>query len=178
MQASRESVPLEGPAIAFVGVKVRVAFPCSSLLASCLLPPVSPPPSRSPFPPPATGSPSPIQHEQPLTRGELSSTAWLTADFYNPHQFVFQLKLEFVAGDTGRAGIIIIFGLYPQVRARLRLPASALALNSWLLPREGALLKPMCSGDVVRPEEVTALRLTRLAGPDSDTLWPPPLPPV
>lgn len=112
--------------------------------------------------------------EQRLASGAFSADAWLTADFYNPHRVILQLKLAFVAGDSGRVGEII-FGLYPQVRARLRVPANALALNAWLLPREGALLKPMCGGDVVRPEEITVLRLSLLAGPDGGSaLWQTP----
>jgi len=109
--------------------------------------------------------------EHPVAPGVFDASSWLSADFYNPHAVILQLKLSFVASAAGRTGEVI-FGLYPQVRARLRIPASALAQNAWLLPREGALLKPMCGADIVRPEEVDSLRLTVLAGPDGERgLW-------
>ncbi len=107
--------------------------------------------------------------------GAFTPSDWLTADFYNPHPVLLQLKLSFLpSADSARVGEII-FGLYPRVRARLRIPASALAQGAWLLPREGALLKPMCGGDVIRPEELTLLRLGLLAGPgDDSSLWATP----
>ncbi len=95
---------------------------------------------------------------------------WLTADFFNPHPTLLQIKLEFLPADEKRAGEII-FGLYPQVKARLRIPGSALRMNAWLLPREGALLKPMCGGDLVPADEVTTVRVTLLAGPEEAAGW-------
>ncbi|PTX99500.1 hypothetical protein DB346_16825 [Verrucomicrobia bacterium LW23] len=106
----------------------------------------------------------------PLTPGEFREGTWLTADFYNPHPVLLQIKLQFLPAEGNRRGEII-FGLYPQVRARLRIPGTALALNAWLLPREGALLKPMCGGDIVRPDEVATLRVTLLAGPEVNAGW-------
>jgi hypothetical protein len=112
--------------------------------------------------------------ETPLThlldQGNFTESSWLTADFYNPHSVILQIKLQFLPVDEKRVGEII-FGLYPQVRARLRIPGTALAMNAWLLPREGALLKPMCGGDIVRAEEVHTLRITLIAGPESTAGW-------
>jgi hypothetical protein len=134
----------------------------------------TPLPPALPFSAPGAWLSLATPHEQTIAAGEFTESSWLTADFFNPHPVILQLKLQFVAGASGRAGEII-FGLYPRVRARLRIPATALALNSWLLPREGALLKPMCGGDRVLPTEVTTLSLVRLAGPEHDPLhWQTP----
>lgn len=102
--------------------------------------------------------------------GTFRDESWLTADFYNPHPVILQIKLQFLPADEKRTGEII-FGLYPQVRARLRIPGTALAMNEWLLPREGALLKPMCGGDIVRPEEVETVRIILIAGPEEGADW-------
>jgi hypothetical protein len=114
-------------------------------------------------------------HDTPLDDATaLTAASWLFADFYNPHPVILQVRLSFLAESSGRAAEVI-FGLYPRVHARLRVPATALAQNAWLLPREGALLKPMCGGDVVRPEDVSRLRLEILAGPAGETrFWATP----
>lgn len=103
----------------------------------------------------------------PLADGD-----WITADFYNPHDVLLQLRLELPSAENDERFFELIFGLYPRVRARLRMPVSATKLNYWLLPREGALLKPMCGGDLVDADEVTTLRLRALAGPEEGlTIW-------
>lgn len=109
-----------------------------------------------------------VARETEIERGALDS--WLSADFFHPGETIHQWKLEFFAADSD-APAEIIFAVYPGVRARLRIPTSALLMNSWLLSREGALLKPMCGGRVVPPDEVVRIRQTLVAGPDGPVAW-------
>ena len=112
---------------------------------------------------------------QPVAAGAFAPGGWLRFDAFNDSDLVLQLRLQMrederkpepAAGgsadgnyDTGGldGGFTYTFSLLPRCQARVRLPMGALSLNRWMLAREGALLKPMCGGEAVRPEEVRGL---------------------
>ncbi len=99
--------------------------------------------------------------------GQLAGATHLSADLLldGVHQAVFQLTLQ--EGPDGRQ-FHLHFGLLNQCQARLRLDLSALDQNRWMLPREGALLKPICAGDRVDLAAVDRMRLALLRkGPES-----------
>jgi hypothetical protein len=90
--------------------------------------------------------------------GELAGAAYLTTDLLldGIHLAVFALRLQ--EGETGPA-FELGFGLLNQCAARLLLPLGAVDQNRWLLPREGAWLKPRCAGERVDLARVDRLLL-------------------
>jgi hypothetical protein len=90
--------------------------------------------------------------------GALLASAYLTADLLldGIHLGVFSLALQ--EGESGPA-FELCFGLLNQCAARLRLPLGAVDQNRWLLPREGAWLKPRCAGERVDLARVDRLLL-------------------
>jgi hypothetical protein len=90
--------------------------------------------------------------------GLLKRTDWLTLDLITCDEDAFRLRLRLHARD-GKRAFSLGFALLPNAQARLRLPMAALGLDRWMLPREGALLKPLCGGEAVEPGEVAAASL-------------------
>jgi len=83
---------------------------------------------------------------------------WLTADFFVEGDSIVQFILA-LAGEPDGPGFHMTFGVYPRIQSRFRLHLEHLKLNTWMLPREGAYLKPICGGELIAPEDVRHLRL-------------------
>lgn len=80
--------------------------------------------------------------------GTLAGAQYLTADMLldGNHLIVFTLTLQ--EGEKGRTFNFRFAGLN-QCSLRLRMPFSLVDQNRWGIEREGAFLKPRCSGDRV-----------------------------
>jgi hypothetical protein len=108
-----------------------------------------------------------------VTPGVFTSTSWLTLDALNPSgsDLVFVLRL-FESSDDGRERPCVCrFTLLPQVQARFRFPLAATDQGRWLLPREGALLKPTLSGARVDPAAVDRVTATVLYKRTGTVTW-------
>jgi hypothetical protein len=90
--------------------------------------------------------------------GTLAAYNYLSADFLLDGNLlaVFVLHLQ-EAGDGSVCAFS--FGLLNQCQARLRMPLEAVNQNTWMYPREGALLKPLVWGQRVDLSKVDRLRL-------------------
>ncbi|TVR49646.1 MAG: hypothetical protein EA425_11720 [Puniceicoccaceae bacterium] len=95
---------------------------------------------------------------------------WLSIDFLLDGTEAVKLVLELKEGEEGPA-FRVTFGLLNQCQARLRLPLSATDQNRWMLPREAALLKPLCGGAKVNLDRVDRLRLAVEAKGDAPVRW-------
>lgn len=109
-----------------------------------------------------------------LSEVSLSTEKCLYSDVLVDGDTTVMFDVELRTGDTGLLGQVfdrvggtdsgdefeLIYQVLPKCQARVRLPLSLLELNSWLLDREGAFLKPLVGGDRVDPADVTELRLT------------------
>ncbi len=91
-------------------------------------------------------------------KGKLTEIDYLSADFLvdGDHLVVFMMYLQ--EGENGPAFRLKYKGLN-QASARIRLPMEFTNLNRWRLDREGAWLKPSCSGDRVDLGEVDRIRI-------------------
>ena len=90
--------------------------------------------------------------------GALAEGAYLTADLLldGNRLVVFVLRLQ--EGEDG-AAFHLSFAALDQCQARLRMPLEAVNQNRWQYPREGALLKPLCSGARVDLRKVDRLAI-------------------
>lgn len=90
--------------------------------------------------------------------GELAAAKYLTADMLldGNHMIVFMLALH-EAGDT-RTFNFRFSGLN-QCSLRVRFPLDLVDQNRWGIEREGAFLKPRCSGDRVDLSKVDRMTL-------------------
>ena len=98
--------------------------------------------------------------------GTLADAACLTADWLLDG---IQLAVFAVELQEGEDGLLfrMSFGLLNQCAARMRVPLEAVDQNRWRYPREGAWLKPLCSGDRVDLAQVDRMRLVLVRkGPD------------
>jgi hypothetical protein len=102
--------------------------------------------------------------------GELLNANFLTADFLldGNHLAVFIITLQ--EGEGGPA-FGFSFGLLNQCQARLRMPLEAIHQNRWRYEREGALLKPCCSGERVDLAKVDRLTFTVLRKSPAEVRW-------
>ncbi len=91
--------------------------------------------------------------------GELASFRFLTADFLLAGDQLAVLLIRLQEGEDGPA-LGFSFGLLNQCQARLRMPLEAVQQNTWMYPREGALLKPLVWGQRVDLARVDRLRLS------------------
>jgi hypothetical protein len=93
--------------------------------------------------------------------GDLAKANYLTADFLldGNHLAVFIVTLQ--EGEQGPA-FGFSFGILNQCQARLRMPLEATRQNRWRYEREGALLKPCCSGERVDLAKVDRITFTIL----------------
>jgi hypothetical protein len=94
--------------------------------------------------------------------GALAQYQFLSADFLLDGDHLVVLILELQEGDFG-ATFGFSFGLLNQCSARMRMPLDAVHQNRWRYPREGAFLKPRCTGERVDLQKVDriALRIER-----------------
>jgi len=94
--------------------------------------------------------------------GSLRGSKWLSADLLveGTHLVVFEVSLREGADGPRFA---MIFSALNQCSARMRIRLSAVDQNRWRFEREGAWLKPMCSGDRVDLSKVDrmAIRVIR-----------------
>ncbi len=96
-----------------------------------------------------------------LAAGALEGAACLTADMLLEGTEVAVFELKLYADEAGQTEpFIYMFSLLPGCEARMVLPLSALDQNQWLLPRRGAMLKPMCNGARLDPLQVRRITLT------------------
>ncbi len=88
--------------------------------------------------------------------GTLAGARYLVADMLldGNHLIVFTITLQ--EGEKGRA-FHFRFGGLNQCSLRLRMPLSLVDQNRWGIEREGAFLKPRCSGDRVDLAKVDRL---------------------
>ena len=106
-----------------------------------------------------------------VVQGSLRKSHWLACDMLSQSDdlIVFRLQLR-EAGDNG--GMCRVeFRALPHAQARLRIPLTVTDQNQWLLAREGALLKPVCGGDVIDPANVVCIQLIAVRKADGPVSW-------
>lgn len=93
--------------------------------------------------------------------GSLKDELYITADMLagGNHMIKFQIILK--EGDDGPE-FRFQYGVLNQCSLRVRLPLSLVDQNSWGIDREGAFLKPRCSGARVDLGKVDRMRLVIL----------------
>ena len=93
-----------------------------------------------------------------LDPGTLRGKNWLTADMLldGENLAVFRLNIK----EKGREeGFGLVFGLINMCCARIRLPLTIMDQGRWRLEREGAWLKPICTGERVDAAAADAVSL-------------------
>lgn len=105
-----------------------------------------------------------------LPEGALEKAKYLTFDALldGTHLAVFQMTLR--EGEDGPA-FHLRFGALNQCSFRVRFPISALDLNLWRLEREGAWLKPICSGQRIEPAKVDRIIISILHKSHKPVRW-------
>jgi len=94
-----------------------------------------------------------------LPKGALAQAKYVAADMLldGNHMIVFMLDLH--EAEEGRTFRFRFAGLN-QCSLRVRLPLTLVDQNRWGIDREGAFLKPRCSGDRVDLEKIDRMTLT------------------
>lgn len=102
--------------------------------------------------------------------GALAGSAYLSADLLvdGSRLAVFLLSLQ--EGEDGPT-FGLIFSALNQCSARMRVQLDAVNQNRWRYEREGAWLKPMCSGDRVDLRGVDRMSITVLRKSDRPVRW-------
>ena len=102
--------------------------------------------------------------------GALAGANYVTADTMvdGNHLGVFLLTLQ--EGEDGPA-FGLIYSALNQCSARIRMPLEAVDQNRWRYDREGAWLKPMCTGKRVDLRRVDRLTITVLRKSDRPVRW-------
>jgi hypothetical protein len=102
--------------------------------------------------------------------GTLAKANYLWADMLldGNHEVAFVIRLK--EGENGRT-FRFTFGGLNQCSFRVRLPLAAVDQNRWMLDREGAFLKPLCSGDRVDLAKVDRMTLTVLHQAPGTSRW-------
>jgi hypothetical protein len=90
--------------------------------------------------------------------GVLAPYRWLTADMLLDGLDLAVFRLELQEGSGGPT-FVLRFGLLNQVQARIRFPLEYVDQRAWQIGRDGAWLKPMCTGAIVDLAKVDRLRL-------------------
>ncbi len=91
--------------------------------------------------------------------GDLEENNWLTFDMLldGEHLAVFCLNIK----EEGQEdGFSLRFGLLNRCSARIRMPLEIMNQGKWRLGREGAWLKPSCSGERIDPAAADSAALT------------------
>ncbi|MDQ5853226.1 MAG: hypothetical protein M3380_14370, partial [Chloroflexota bacterium] len=103
-------------------------------------------------------------------KGALAAARFLAADMLvdGNHLAVFQLTLQ--EGEDGRA-FGLIYGALNQCSARMRMQLEAVHQNRWRYEREGAWLKPICTGDTVDLRKVDRMAITVLRKSERPVRW-------
>ena len=105
-----------------------------------------------------------------LPQGALAQAQYLNADILlDGHDLcVFEITLK--ESQLGPA-FSLRFGVLNQCAARMRLPLSLVDLNQWRIDREGAWLKPNCSGERVDLAKVDQITFTILRKNPQPVRW-------
>jgi hypothetical protein len=91
--------------------------------------------------------------------GAFSKIKYLAADMLLDGDTLVVFSISLQEGEKGRT-FRFSFGGLNQCSFRVRMPLAAVDQNRWMLDREGAWLKPMCSGDRVDLAKVDRMILT------------------
>ncbi|MBM3810577.1 MAG: hypothetical protein FJW20_02960 [Acidimicrobiia bacterium] len=99
--------------------------------------------------------------------GTLRKAAYLTADMLLDGDTLAAFSLALHEAGTGRV-FRFSFGALNQCSLRMRMSMELLNQNRWMADREGAFLKPRCSGDRVDADKVDLITLTiQRKGPET-----------
>lgn len=90
--------------------------------------------------------------------GNLTDKKFITVDMLADGNHMVKFQIELQEGDDGRV-FKFRFGVLNQCSLRVRMPLSLVDQNRWGIDREGAFLKPRCSGDRVDLEKVDRMKL-------------------
>lgn len=90
--------------------------------------------------------------------GMLKDQNYITTDMIADGNHTIKFMIILQEGEDGRA-FQFRFGVLNQCSLRVRMPLSLVDQNRWGIDREGAFLKPRCSGDRVDLEKVDRMRL-------------------
>ncbi len=91
--------------------------------------------------------------------GTLADAKFLTFDLLIDAFYLTVFSLNLQEGEHGPK-FRFQFGALGQCQARLQMPADAVTQNTWMFPRQGALLKPMAWDDRVDLHRVDRMTLT------------------
>ena len=89
--------------------------------------------------------------------GTLSGNKYITTDMLLDGTNVTNFCIELKEGETGPT-FVFRFSALNQCGLRVRFPLDMVDMNRWGVDREGAFLKPRCSGDRVDLEKVDRMR--------------------
>ncbi len=105
-----------------------------------------------------------------IPAGTLSRDGWLAMDMLAAglDAPVFQLRL---LERPGEDAFVLSFGLLNACQARMRVPLTLCDGDVWLHRREGAWLKPTCSGTPVNPARVTRVELLAIRLTERGVRW-------
>ena len=102
--------------------------------------------------------------------GTLAGKEFITADMLVDGTHMVKFNIELREGPEGNA-FQFVFGVLNQCSLRIRFPLHLVDQNTWLIPREGAFLKPMCYGDRVDLDKVDRMRFYVDRKSDQKTLF-------
>ena len=90
--------------------------------------------------------------------GSLVNKKYIKTDMLSDGNHMVKFLIELQEGENGRT-FRFRFGVLNQCSLRVRMPLSLVDQNLWGIDREGAFLKPRCSGDRVDLEKVDRMKL-------------------
>ena len=102
--------------------------------------------------------------------GALLSARYLATDMLLDGDTLAVFVLTLQEGDDGPA-FQLHYGALNQCQARMRLPLEAVTQNRWRLEREGAWLKPTCTGQRVDLARVDRLEIAVLRKAEGAVRW-------
>lgn len=103
--------------------------------------------------------------------GELHATRWLWFDALLDGDAWVVFRMDLVEGGADGGRFRLRHALLPHAEARVRLRLSATDQNRWMLDREGAFLKPLCTGDAVDPASVQRIEIRIEAKAPGAVTW-------
>jgi hypothetical protein len=105
-----------------------------------------------------------------LPAGALAGARYLTADILVDGKFSVNFQLTLREGVDGPA-FHLSYALLNQCSGRMRLQTEAVNQNRWQYRREGAWLKPLCSGDIVDLHKVDRMTIQVLRKSPHPVRW-------
>lgn len=91
-------------------------------------------------------------------KGSLAGKNYITTDMLADGNHMVKFQLELQEGENGRI-FRFRWGVLNQCSLRVRMPLSLVDQNRWGIDREGAFLKPRCSGQRVDLDKVDRMRI-------------------